>query len=54
MITITITLGLLITLKFSYKIVILYIVLTFKVVKEIGSLQFYTYIMPCPILLFLK
>ena len=32
----------------------LYIVLTFKVIKRVVSLQFYTYIMPCPILLFLK
>ena len=32
----------------------LYIELTFKVIKRVGSLQFYTYVMPCPILLFLK
>ena len=28
-----------------------YIVLTFKVIKRVGSLQFYTYIIQCPILL---
>ena len=31
-------------------------VLTFKVIKNVGSFQFYTYMyaMPCPILLFLN
>ena len=53
MITITITLESYQIITDYIEIFVLHIVLTL-VIKREGSLQFYTYIMPYPILLFLK